>query len=187
MRRIIVSNYVTLDGFFAGPEGEIDWFVWDEEMANYSKGLFTSIDTILFGRVTYELMAGYWPTASPPGEDPVIIDYMNNSPKIVFSRSLDKADWKNTRVVKEIDRDEILKMKQDPGKDIVIYGSGSIVSSLAQRGLIDEYLLFVNPVVLGGGKQLFNGITTRIDLTLLGIRKFQCGIVLLRYQPVTRN
>ena len=88
MRKIIVSNYVSLDGFFAGPNGEIDWFIWDEETAEYIKRLMSSLDAILFGRVTYELMAGYWPAASPPAEDPIIIDFMNNTPKIVFSRTL---------------------------------------------------------------------------------------------------
>ena len=187
MRKIIVSNYVTLDGFFAGPKGEIDWFVWDEEMANYSKGLLTSMDTILFGRVTYELMAGYWPTASPPAEDPVIIDAMNSLPKFVFSKTLEKVDWKNSTLVKGNIADEVAVLKQKPGKDIVIYGSGSIISALAQEGLIDDYLLFVNPVVLGDGKPLFNGIMNRLDLKLLGTRTFQCGVVLLRYQPAARD
>lgn len=190
MRKIIVSNYVTLDGFFAGPNGEWDWFVWDDETAQYSKELLNSIGTILFGRVTYELMANYWPTASPPAEDPVIIDYMNNLPKIVFSRTLAKADWKNTKVVKEINKEEILKMKQSRhgrDKDMVIYGSGSIVSTLSQLGLIDEYRVFVNPVVLGSGKPLFIGVKNKLDLKLLGTRTFQCGVVLFRYQPVARD
>ena len=187
MGKIIVSNYVTLDGFFAGPQGETDWFVWDDETASYAKELMASIDTILFGRLTYELMAGYWPTASPPAEDPVIIDYMNTTAKIVFSRSLAKADWKNTQVVKEIDKDDILKMKQECGRNMVIYGSGSIVSALTRTGLIDEYLLFVNPVVLGSGKPLFSGMQSKFDLKLLGTRTFQCGVVVLRYQPVTRD
>ena len=183
MRKIIVSNYVTLDGFFAGPNGEIDWFVWDEETAEYSKGLLSSIDTILFGRVTYELMAGYWPTASPPAEDPVIIDAMNNLPKIVFSRTLEKVAWKNSRLVKEITAEEISKLKQQHGKDLVIYGSGSIVSTLTQLGLIDEYRIFVNPVVLGGGKPLFQDVKDRLKLKLLKTRTFHCGVVLLHYQP----
>jgi len=187
MRKIIVSNYITLDGFFAGPKGEIDWFVWDDETASYSREMMASIDTILFGRATYELMAGYWPTASPPAEDPVIINFMNNSPKIVFTRSLAKPDWNNTRVVREFGKDEILKMKQGPGRDMVIYGSGSIVSTLTRMGLIDEYLLFVNPVVLGSGKPMFIGLQNKVDLKLLGTRTFQCGVVLLRYQLATRT
>ena len=187
MRKIIVSNYITLDGFFAGPKGEIDWFVWDEEMANYSRGLLTSMDTILFGRVTYELMAGYWPTASPPAEDRVIIDAMNNLPKVVFSRTLEKVEWKNARLVKGDILEEISKLKQQPGKDMVIYGSSSIVSTLTRAGLIDEYQLFINPVVLGNGKPLFRGITGTAKLKLLETRTFQCGVVLLRYQPEARD
>ncbi len=183
MRKIIVSNYVTLDGFFAGPNGEIDWFVWDTETAKYSKELLKSIDTILFGRVTYELMASYWPTASPPAEDPVIIDAMNNLPKIVFSKTLDKVAWKNSRLVKGNIAEEISQLKQEPGKDMVIYGSGSIVSTLAQRGLIDDYRIFVNPVVLGSGKPLFKGLNDRLNLKLLKTKTFDCGVVLLHYEP----
>jgi dihydrofolate reductase len=148
MRKIIVSNYVTLDGFFAGPNGEIDWFVWDEETAQYGKDLLQSVDTILFGRTTYELMAAYWPAASPATEDPVIINAMNNLPKVVFSRTLDRVDWKNTTVVNEARKDDILEMKRRPGRDMVIYGSGSLVSQFTRWGLVDDYRLFVNPVVL---------------------------------------
>ncbi|MDD1759258.1 MAG: dihydrofolate reductase family protein [Methanothrix sp.] len=183
MRNIIASNYVTLDGFFAGPNGELDWFVWDDQMGQYAKDLLGSVDTILFGRVTYELMAGYWPTAAAPEEDPIITDAMNDLPKIVFSRTLAKADWKNTRLIKEINKDQILKMKQQPGKDIVIFGSGSIVSTFTRWGLIDDYRFLVNPVILGGGKPLFKGITDRINLKLLENRRFDSGAALLRYQP----
>ncbi|MGE5893446.1 MAG: dihydrofolate reductase family protein [bacterium] len=182
MRKIIVSNYVSLDGFIAGPEGEIDWFVWDEEMAKYSRDLLYSIDTLLFGRVTYELMAGYWPTASPPSEEQVIIDAMNNLPKIVFSRTLARADWTNTTLVKEINKEEILKMKQQPGMDMVIFGSGSIVSAFSQLALIDEYRIIVNPVVLGRGKPFFKDIRERINLKLLKTKTFSSnGNVVLYY------
>jgi dihydrofolate reductase len=187
MRKIIVSNYVTIDGFFAGPNGEIDWFVWDEETAQYSKELLGSVDTILFGRVTYELMASYWPTASPPTEDPVIIDAMNNLPKIVFSRTLEKTGWKNTRLVKEINKEEILKLKHQPGKGMVIYGSGSIVSTFTQLGLIDEYRLFVNPIVLGSGKSLFKDIRGKLNLKLVNTKTFKNGVVLLEYQPLEKR
>ena len=180
MREIIVSNYVSLDGFFAGPNGEIDWFMWDEETAEYSKGLAASIDTILFGRVTYELMASYWPTVTT--EDPVITEYMNRSPKIVFSRTLKKTDWKNTKLIMELNKEEILDLKKQPGKDMVIYGSGSLVSAFAQWGLIDDYRIFVNPVVLGNGKHMFKGLKERLELALLRTKTFQCGVVLLHYK-----
>jgi len=179
MRKIIVSNYVSLDGYFAGPNGEIDWFVWDEETAEYSKELAESIDTILFGRVTYELMASYWPTVTT--EDPMITEYMNRSVKIVFSRTLERADWKNTRLIKAMNKEEILDLKKQPGKDMVIYGSGSIVSALAQWGFIDDYRLFVNPVVLGSGKPMFKGLNERLKLKLCDIKTFHCGVVLLQY------
>jgi Dihydrofolate reductase len=182
MRKIIVSNYVTVDGLFAGPRGEIDWFVWDKDMEDYSRGLLRSIDTILFGRVTYELMAAYWPVATE--EDPIIKERMNALPKIVFSRSLEKADWNNTRLVREIDGEEIRSMKSLPGKDMVIIGSGTIVQSLTNLGLIDEYRLIVNPVVLGNGKPLFQRVKERVPLKLEGTQTFRNGVVLLIYRSL---
>jgi dihydrofolate reductase len=184
MRKIIVSNYTTLDGFFAGPNGEIDWFFWDKTTAQYSKSLIESIGTILFGRVTYELMAAYWPTARPSTDDPVIINAMNNLPKIVFSRTLEKADWKNTTLVKEASREDILKMKRQPGKDMVIFGSGSLVSAFTRWGLVDDYRIFVNPVVLGNGKPHFKDLKDRVKLGLLETKVFKSGVVLLRYRPL---
>jgi len=182
MRRLIVSEMVTLDGYFSGPNGEIDWFFWNEEMANYSADLLSRVDTILFGRVTYELMADYWPSASVTAEGPIIIDKMNNLPKIVFSRTLEKAEWENTKLVKEINKDDILKMKQQPGEDIVIYGSGSIVSALTQLGLIDEYRILVNPIILGNGKLLFKNLTERVNLKLVQTKTFKSSVILLHYK-----
>jgi len=184
MRKVIVLNYVSLDGYFAGPNGEIDWFVWDDETAKYAKDLLKAIGTILFGRVTYELMASYWPKASPATDDPTIIDAMNNLPKIVFSATLEKVEWHNSKLVKGNISEAVAELKQQPGKDMVIYGSGSIVSTLAQHGLIDEYLLFVNPVVLGSGKSLFSGLKERLNLKLQKTQVFKNGVVLLDYQPV---
>jgi len=186
MRKIIVSNYVSLDGFFAGPNGEIDWFVWDEETAEYVKEMLRSIDTLLFGRVTYELMAGYWPTASAPAEDPVIIHAMNNLPKIVFSRTLERVEWNNSRLVKDNLAEEVARLKQQPGKDLVIFGSGSIVSAFTLSGLIDDYRIFINPVVLGSGKPLFQGLKEKLKLNLLKSKTFQCGVVLLHYELETK-
>ena len=166
VRKIIAQEMVSLDGFFAGPGGELDWFVWDDDLKNYTIGLFDTIDTLLFGRVTYELMAGYWPTTKE--EDPAITEGMNNLPKFVFSRSLDKTDWNNSVLVKDIVPQEIVKMKQRPGRDMVIFGSGSIVSKFAGLGLIDEYRLIVNPVVLGNGKPLFKGLQGSVAARVQG-------------------
>lgn len=182
MRKIIVSNYMTLDGFFSGPDGEIDWFVWVDEIAEYARDLISSIDTILFGRVTYELMERYWPTADSAGEDPVIIDAMNALPKIVFSQTLDRVEWNNSRLVREDIPEVVSNLKQQEGRDIVVYGSGSIVSALARHGLIDDYRIFVNPVILGNGKPLFKHLNERLNLRLLNTKAFICGVVLLHYE-----
>lgn len=181
MRKILAQEMVTVDGYFAGPNGELDWFVWDDVLKDLSMGTLKSIDTILFGRVTYEMMAAYWPAATD--DDPAITRAMNSLPKVVFSRTLERADWNNTRVVKEVVPEEIRRMKEQPGRDMVIYGSGRLVSALAGNGLIDEYRLIVNPVILGAGKSLFTGIPDRLNLRLMDTKALGSGNVLLRYQP----
>jgi dihydrofolate reductase len=183
MRRILAQEMVTVDGYFAGPDGSLDWFVWDDVLKDLSIGMLKNVDTLLFGRVTYEMMAAYWPTATE--DDPAIKAAMNSLLKMVFSRTLEKADWNNTRLVRKVVPSEILQMKQQHGKDMVIYGSGSLVSELARQGLIDEYRLIVNPVVLGTGKPLFTGLTNRLSLTLLDAETLGSGNVLLRYQPAS--
>ena len=183
MRRVILSNLVSLDGFMSGPNGEIDWFtgIADNEFESYAVDLIGSIDTMLFGRVTYELMASYWPSAKPETDDPRIIDAMNDTRKVVFSKTLDKVTWKNSRLVRGDAAEETAKLKQQPGGDMVIYGSGEIVSALAKRGLIDDYRIFVAPIVLGRGKPLFNGLESSFRLKLLETRPFRSGLVALRY------
>jgi dihydrofolate reductase len=187
MRKVIAFENVTLDGLFAGPNGEIDWFKRKEEMAKYAINQAARGNTILLGRVTYELMASYWPSASPPTEDPLLIDRMNNLPKIVFSKTLEKAQWKNTRLIKDNIAEETQKMKQQPGKDMVILGSGSIVQIFTNLGLIDEYQLLVHPVVLGSGKPLFKNIKESLNLKLVKTKTFKNGVILLLYQPDTKE
>lgn len=179
MRKIIVSNLVSVDGLSAGPNGELDWFVWNEETADYVKALFREVDTLLFGRVTYELMADYWPDAAD--EDPIIADMMNNLPKVVFSGSLDRVEWHNSQLARGDIAVEVARLKEQPGKDMVIFGSSSIVSALSQLGLIDDYRLFVNPVILGNGKTHISGLTRKVNLQLVETRTFNTGVVLLRY------
>ena len=181
MRNIIVSNFVSLDGFMGGSNGEIDWFVAGEEFFNYTKALLGQVDTILFGRVTYEGMARYWPNATDA--DPFMADKMNNTAKVVFSKTLDKVEWNNTQLVKSDIGAAVSKLKGQPGKDIVIYGSSSIVSVLSQCGLIDEYHLVVVPVVLGSGRPLFEGISQSIKLKLLRSETYKNGVVFLAYEP----
>ena len=188
MRKVFVFMMVTLDGFFEGPNKELDWHIVDEEFNQYAIDLLSKVDALLFGRVTYQLMADYWPAAatnpSTPKSDVEIADKMNNLPKIVFSKTLQEVKWNNSRLVKENIAEEISKMKQQPGKDMVIFGSGSIVSTFMQQGLIDEYRIIVNPIVLGNGNPLFKGINDKQNLKLLKTKVLGSGVVILYYQPI---
>ena len=190
MRKVILSNMVTLDGFFEGPNKELDWHIVDEEFNKYAIDLLSNVDALLFGRVTYQLMADYWPAAatntSTSKDDLEIADKMNNLSKIVFSKTLQEVKWNNSRLVKENIAEEISKVKQQPGKDMVIFGSGSIVSTFMQHGLIDEYRIIVNPIVLGNGKPLFKGINGKQNLKLLKTKVLGSWIVILYYQPIER-
>jgi len=184
MRKLRMFNLTTLDGFFEGANHDISWHNVDPEFNDYAiNEMFPSSDLLLFGRVTYELMAGFWPTAEAIKEDPVVAEKMNASPKIVFSRTLTRVEWHNTKLVKGHLEEEVRKLKELPGKGIALLGSGTLVSQLAQRGLIDEYRVLVNPVVLGQGTPLFNNIAKRLDLKLIDARTFANGNVLLRYEP----
>ena len=186
MRKVILFNMITLDGFFAGPNGDIDWHGVDDEFNEFAITQLDAVDVLLFGRVTYELMASYWPTADALINDPIIAKQMNHLPKIVFSRTLEKADWQNTRLVKGNIAEEISKLKQQPGKDLIIFGSADLSATLTNLDLIDEYRVMVNPVVLGSGKPLFQGIQNTLHLKLVNTRTFASGNVLLYYQPVRK-
>jgi dihydrofolate reductase len=182
MKKIIAFEWLSLDGFFGGPNEETDWFVWDEEVGIEAKKVQSKADTLLFGRKTYDIMAGYWPTPASASEDPAITDFLNETNKIVFSKTLETVDWKNTRMVNEITPEEIKKIKQQARKNILIYGSGSVVSQLMKLGLIDEYQIMVNPVVLGKGKPLFQNIEEKLKLKTIKTKKFKCGNVMITYQ-----
>ncbi|MBI3004829.1 MAG: dihydrofolate reductase [Ignavibacteriales bacterium] len=180
MRKVIMWNMVTLDGFFEGAkQWEIDWhdYVWGEELEQFADEQTESIGALLFGRVTYEGMASYWTAAKGK-----TADFMNNIPKIVFSRTLQKAEWKNSRLVKENAVREVAKLKQDSGKDLYIFGSADLSSTLMQQGLIDEYRLGLTPVILGRGNPLFKASPQRMKLKLLEARPLKSGCVILRYQ-----
>lgn len=186
MRRLIVSEMVSLDGFFAGPDGGIDWHIVDAEFNDYALGLLNTIDTMLFGRVTYQLMVSYWPTPMALNDDPIIADKMNTIPKVVFSKTLDRVEWgkwNNARLVKGNLAEEVAKLKQQPGKNMVVYGSGQLVAALAESGLIDEYRIFICPVALGGGTPLFKGVTKYVNLKLTGTKTFKTGVIVLSYEP----
>jgi dihydrofolate reductase len=189
MRRVIVSNSISLDGFASGPNGELDWFAYKgflkgTELGKYTRTLLTSVDSILLGRQTYEEFSSRWPTRTD--DDPVITERMNNLPKFVFSRSLKQVAWGNwgtAKLVKEDAATALNKMKKEPGKDMVILGSFTLVSALMKAGLIDEFQLMVYPVVLGNGRPEFKDLNERYSLNLINVKQFKSGAVELVYQP----
>jgi dihydrofolate reductase len=184
MRKIVVFNQVSLDGYFSDMNGDMSWAhkqdaEWNEFVADNAKG----DSQLLFGRVTYELMASFWPTPYAIENLPIVAERMNSLPKVVFSRTLDKASWSNTKLVKGNLAAEVRKMKQESGPTMAIMGSGSIVSQLAQEGLIDEFQVVVNPLALGKGKSMFDGIKEKLTLKQTKARSFGNGNVLLCYEP----
>jgi dihydrofolate reductase len=186
MKKIIFQMLTTLDGFYEGPNREIDWHNVDGEFNAYAIEVLDSVDMLLFGRRTYELMAGYWPTPEALKDDPIVAKKMNDLPKVVFSRTLRTADWAHTRVVNDHIAEEITSLKRQSGKDMAIFGSSDLALTFVRLGFIDEFRIFINPVVLGKGKPLFNGLGERLDLRLLKTRTFQSGNVLLSYEPANR-
>lgn len=185
MRRLILWNMVTLDGYFEGKDPwEIDWheYVWGDELERFSLEQAASADTLLFGRRTYEGMAEYW--RKEKGE---IADFMNGVEKVVFSRTLTHADWKNTRLVNGKPEVEVAKLKGGDGKDILLFGSADLAAALTEHGLIDEYRLGLTPVVLGSGTPLFKASPDRLRMKLLEARPLESGCVILRYEPTKRE
>ncbi len=183
MKKIIAVEWLSLDGFFSNSENGTDWLVSGEETGEYLLKMFANIDTILLGQVTYEMFSAYWPKPNPDDKNPqVLTDFMNNSRKIVFSKSLKKAEWNNSVLMENIDATKINKMKQEVSKDIVIFGSGSIVSQLTKLKLIDEYQFIVIPIFLGNGKTLFKSDEAKLKLKFLESKSFDGGNMMLRYE-----
>jgi dihydrofolate reductase len=185
MRKLIVFNNVSLDGYFVDASGDMGWAHRpDAEWNSFTAENAGGGGVLLFGRKTYDLMASYWPTPMAMQNYPVVAEGMNNLSKVVFSKTMDKASWKNTRLVKNDLASEVRKMKDESGDGMAILGSGTIVAQLAEEGLIDEYQIAVIPVVLGAGRTMFGGIKRRLNLTLKKTRVFGNGNVVLWYEPV---
>ena len=187
MRKLIVFNSISLDGYFVDLKGDMSWAhngsaEFDAFVEENAKGG----GVLLFGRKTYDLMVSFWPTPMASQNYPVVAERMNNLQKVVFSRTMAKANWNNTKLVKGDIALEVQKMKQESGVDMVIMGSGSIVSQLAQEGLIDEYQVVLIPFVLGTGRTMFDGVKDRFRLRLTKNRTFSNGNVFLCYEPVTQ-
>ncbi len=186
LSKLIVFNSVSLDGYFTDRNGDMNWVhnpAQDEEWDAFVAGNAGGGGVLVFGRITYELMAGYWPTPIAARNDPIVAERMNNLSKIVFSRTLRQAPWSNTRLVKDGLAEEIRALKGGSGKDMAILGNGSIISQLTQEHLIDEYQIVVTPVVLGAGRTIFEGISGRLPMKLIKTRAFRNGNVLLQYVP----
>ncbi len=186
MRKLVVFNHVSLDGYFVDVNGGMSWAKAGTKDAEWNAFVAENAGgggPLLFGRITYELMTRYWPTPLAMEHDPVVAERMNNLPKVVFSRTLDKASWNNTKLVKGDMVAEVRRMKKEPGEGMAILGSGSIVSQLAPEGLIDEYQVVVNPVVLGKGRTMFDGVKEKLNLKLTKTRAFGNGNVFLCYEP----
>jgi dihydrofolate reductase len=182
MRKVIFFMLTSLDGYFEGPGQDINWHNVDEEFNDFAIQQTGEFGALLFGRVTYELMASYWPTEGAKRDDPEVAALMNSLPKLVFSKTLQKVEWENTTLVKNNFAEAVSKLKQETGKDIAIFGSSDLTVTLMEHGLVDEYRIMINPVVLGDGKPLFKGIKNKINLKLIKTKTFKSGNVLLYYE-----
>jgi dihydrofolate reductase len=187
MRKIVVFNLISLDGFFAGEDGNIDWHNVDGEFNEFAVAHTADFGTIIFGRTTYQLFEEFWPKVvgnkefSP--EDQKIAAHIQMMDKIVFSKTLKEVTWENTKLFHDIDPEEVRKWKKEEGKPMAIFGSGTIVQEFTNLGLIDEYRLMVNPLILGRGKPMFADIKEMKKLQLINTRTFGNGNVLLTYEP----
>lgn len=182
MRKLFSFNMVTLDGFFEGPNQDINWHNVDEEFNEFAVEQTSSIGTLLFGRVTYLLMASYWPTPAAIADDPQVAALMNSLHKIVFSTTLQSADWENTTLIRDHAKEEILKLKSQPGKDMAIFGSANLISTVMD--VIDEHRVLINPILLREGTPLFKHSGEQLKLNLVNVRRFNSGNILLSYQPI---
>jgi len=184
MRKIVLSMSVSLDGFIEGPERQIDWHQVDDELHQHLNDQLKTMGAFLSGRVTHELMAAFWPTAdadpSLSGPMAEFAGIWREMPKVVFSRSLERADW-NTRIMRDVVPEEIMALKAEPGGDLALGGAGLAAAFMA-HDLIDEYRVYVHPVLIGRGKPLFPNTDARTPLRLAGTRSFGNGVVLLHYR-----
>lgn len=188
MRKLVLCMNTSLDGFVAGPNGEMNWIKVDEELFEYGGKLTDQADTALYGRVTYQMMESYWPTAADQPtatkHDIAHSRWYNQVAKIVISKSLQQTNLINTRIFGDHIPKEITKVKQETGKNILIFGSPTVVHVLTQQNLIDDYWLFVNPIVLGNGIPLFTGIKNSVHLKLTTTKAFSSGVIGLHYERI---
>jgi dihydrofolate reductase len=186
MRTLSVFNQVSLDGFFSTPTGDMAWMHrsdQDAQLREFVAGNAAGESVLVFGRKTYDLMAAFWPTPAAAAQMPAVARGMNAAPKLVFSRTLTRATWSGSTILRGDPVSELGRLKDEPGAPLVILGSGSLVGPLAAAGLIDEYQVLVLPVVLGVGRTMFSGLDRPVDLALKSTRAFRSGQVFLVYEP----
>lgn len=185
MRKLVLFMHLSLDGFAADPNHGLDFLTYDEELQEWADELVKTVGSPVYGRTTYELMKGYWPflLTKPDAARRELehAQWVENVPKIVFSRTLSEATWNNTRLIRDNIPEEVKKLKQQPGKDLVIFGSPGLASSFMNLGLIDEYKLTVHPIILGKGISVFAGNTTKSTLKLLESKTLKSGVLTLHY------
>jgi dihydrofolate reductase len=191
MRKIVSMIHMSLDGFAAGPNDELNWISYDQELEQYAHAMHDETDAVIWGRKTYELMAGYWltvpgnPESTPPELEHA--RWLDNATKIVVSRTMESFNWNNTTntmVIKDNIAEQINKLKQQPGKDIWFLGSVGLMQTFMQLDLIDEYRININPTILGKGKPMVTDLNRQIPLKLLEARTLKSGVQALRYESV---
>ena len=187
MAKLNSFTFITMNGFFKGPQDDISWHKNDDpEKDKYAVKGIQSGGTLIFGRITYEMMASQWTSPEIKKSNPQAAEGMTNADKIVFSRTLKKADWKNTRLISGDLITEVKKLKKESGKDMVVLGSGTILSQLAQNNLIDKYLVMLDPVAIGTGTPIFSNVHHKLNLKLIDVQKFESGVLVLTYEPVKK-
>lgn len=186
MRKVVLFVDTTLDGFMGGPGGELDWMVQDDEVdKEFTTGLRESVDTVLTGRVAYQSFEGFWPAAatdpSSPPDLAELANWMLDTPKVVFSSTLDTVEMKNSRLAEAGIAEEVAKLRREPGKDMVVFGGARTVQQFIGLGLVDEYRMKVHPVAIGGGLPIFKD---RVALKLVKSKPYPSGVLGLYYEPV---
>lgn len=172
---------ISLDGLFEGEKRDISWHNVDEEFNQFAIEQLKSTGGLIFGRLTYELMAGYWPTAAAQHDDPIVAEWMNKLPKYVFSKTLSQAGWNNTTLISGDAVAEMKRIKLDPGRDLFIFGSANLAETFFRYGLIDEIRALISPLILGKGTPLFKPQISKTGLHLNNSRTFRNGNVMLVY------
>ncbi|QJB38075.1 dihydrofolate reductase [Chitinophaga oryzae] len=191
MRKVVLLMHVSLDNYVCDEKGGLDWMVYDKEMEDYAAGLMQTVGMPLYGRTTYGMMAGYWPTVLERPESASEHSlkharWVQDIPKVVFSTTMEKAEWNNTRLIKGNIAEEVAKLKAEPGKDLMIFGSPGLVKTFLDLDLIDEYRLTIQPMAIGAGTLLFNDLKKPVRLKLLSAKTMKSGVIAAHYETVRK-